>query len=176
MFVRAEMYGAVVDTIQKGNAAEAAVMNRLVSAGIGVLIPFGGGLSFDLGAVIPPEGDVVRIQVKCGRMRDGCVRFNTCSTDHGMGRQSYEGRADLIAVYVAESERIFMLPVSACPAYLGMLRLCPPRNNQRRGIRFAEDHSFETWLSELPRAIPRSEDADRPHLRHPHAEGEPEAA
>lgn len=176
MFVRRGEYGPVMDTIRKGNAAEAAVLNRLTAAGVGVLVPFGGGLSFDLGAASPPEGDVLRIQVKCGSMRGDCIRFNTCSTDHGMGRQSYQGRADVIAVYVEESESVFMVPVSDCPSYQGMLRLHPPRNNQRRGIRFAEEYSFEAWVRQLQSRSNENEDADRPHLRHPYAEGDKAAA
>jgi hypothetical protein len=143
------MYRPPVDTIQKGNAAEAAVLHRLIQSGIGVLVPFGGGLSFDLAAVVPPDGRVLRIQVKCGRVRQGCVRFNACSTDHGTGRQSYEGRADVIAVFVRETNGLFIVPVAECPSRLGLLRLNPPRNNQRRGIRFAEDYSFESWFDRL---------------------------
>jgi hypothetical protein len=138
-----------MNTIQRGNAAEAAVLYKLISAGIHVLVPFGGGLAFDLGAVVPPDGDLLRIQVKSGRVRRDCVAFNSCSTDHGTGRQSYDGRADIIAVHELDSNRIFMVPVAECPTYVGALRLHPPRNNQRRGIRFAEDYSFETWIRRL---------------------------
>ncbi len=138
-----------MDTIRRGNAAEAAVLNRLISAGIGVLVPFGGGFAFDLGAVVPPQGDVVRIQVKSGRARGACIAFNSCSTDHGTGRQNYEDRADIIAVHVLESDSVFMVPVSECPSYVGSLRLRPTRNNQRRGIRFAADYSFENWIRRL---------------------------
>jgi hypothetical protein len=165
-----------MDTIQKGNAAEATVLNRLIVAGLHVLVPFGGGLSFDLGVVVPPEGELLRIQVKCGRVRKGCVRFNTCSTDHGMGRQNYRGRADLIAVYVSETDGLFVIPVAECPSFLGMLRLEAPRNNQQQGIRFARDYTLEAWLTRLGVEPDEQPDADSDHLRHPHAEGEPEAA
>jgi PD-(D/E)XK endonuclease len=163
-----------MDTIQKGNAAEAAVLNRLIRADLGVLIPFGGGFSFDLGAVVPPDGDVLRIQVKCGRVRKGCIRFNTCSTDHGAGRQNYVDRADVIAVYVAETDSVFVVPVADCPSFVGLLRLDPPRNNQRERIRFAQDYTFEGWLKQI--GVESELDGHSHHLRHPHAEGQPEAA
>jgi hypothetical protein len=41
-----------MNTIARGNAAEAAVLQAFAAAGVGVRIPFGGGLSFDLGAVM----------------------------------------------------------------------------------------------------------------------------
>jgi hypothetical protein len=144
------LYRASVETIHRGNAAEAAVLLALERADIPVMIPFGQGHGFDLGAVIPPDGAVLRIQVKSGRVRNGCVRFNTCSTDHGRGRQVYRGRADFIAVHCPQPDQVFMVPVDDdCPSYLGLLRLDPPRNNQRRRIRFAADYEFEGWVHAL---------------------------
>ena len=134
-----------VDTIARGNAAEAAVLQSFIEAGIGVLIPFGNGLPFDLGAVIP-GGEILRVQVKSGRVRKGCVLFNAASTDHGRGRLDYRGRADVLAVHVASIARVFMVPVDQCPGYVGSLRLDEPRNNQRRRVRFAGDYAFERWV------------------------------
>jgi PD-(D/E)XK endonuclease len=134
-----------VNTIARGNAAEAAVLQAFAGAGISVLIPFGGGLPFDLGAVMP-GGAVLRVQVKCGRVRNRCVMFNTASTDHGRGRLDYRGRADVLAVHVASLSRVFMVPVDDSPFYVGSLRLDLPRNNQRRGVRFADEYAFERWL------------------------------
>jgi PD-(D/E)XK endonuclease len=112
---------------------------------IGVLVPFGSGQPFDLAAVMP-GGDILRVQVKSGRVRNGCVMFNTASTDHGRGRLDYRGRADVLAVHVASISRVFMVPVDECPGYVCALRLDPPRNNQRRGVRLAEDYAFGRWL------------------------------
>jgi hypothetical protein len=133
-----------MSTIVRGNAAEAAVLSALVEAGLHVLVPFGGGLPFDL-AVATDAGSLLRVQVKSGRVRDGCVQFNSCGTDHGRGRQDYRGRADVIAVHVASLRRVFVVPVSECPSYVGALRLRPPRNSQKRRIRLAEDYSIESW-------------------------------
>jgi hypothetical protein len=151
-----------VGTITQGNAAEAAVLHALVDAGLGALVPFGGGLPFDLAAV-RADGQIVRLQVKSGRVRSGCVLFNSCSTDHGRGRIDYRGRADLLAVHVSALSRVFVVPVEECPRYVGILRLTEPRNNQRQGIRFAEDYAFEDWADTV------GGHADRRHLRHPHA-------
>ena len=134
-----------MNTIARGNAAEAAVLHAFVAAGVGVLIPFGNGLSFDLAAVMP-AGNILRVQVKCGRLRNGAVEFNAYSTDHGRGQRHYRGRADVLAVYAAAISRVFMVPVDDCPVSLGLLRLDAPRNNQRRRVRFAEDYAFERWL------------------------------
>jgi hypothetical protein len=133
-----------MDTIRRGNAAEAAVLKAFTSVGIGVFIPFGDGLPFDLVAA-PADGRVIRVQVKSGRLRGGCVEFNSSSTDHGRGRQHYLGRADLFAVHVAVIDRVFIIAVDECPRIRGYLRLEPTRNNQKRRVRLAEDYTFESW-------------------------------
>ncbi len=79
--------------------------------------------------------------------------FNTCSTDHGSGRQPYTGRADVIAVHVSQNEDIFVIPVGECPSFQGMLRLTPPQNNQRRGIRFAADYTLDNWIESLASGV-----------------------
>ncbi len=152
MFVRSAAYLGHMNTISRGNAAEAAVLHALISAGLVVLIPFGGGASFDLAAVLPPDGEITRIQVKSGRVRKGCVTFNACNTDHGQGRVSYRGLADFIAVDVPELARRFMVPVDDCPSFTGLLRLEAPRNNQRAGVRFADDYDLADWLRSLTEA------------------------
>jgi hypothetical protein len=139
-----------MSTVLQGNAAEAAVLRVFAAAGFYVLLPFGGGLPFDLGVALP-GGEILRIQVKTGRVRHGCVEFNSASTDHGRGQQHYRGRADLIAVYVPELRQVFILPVDDCPTSRGFLRLEAARNNQRRGVRRAEDYSFDAWASSVPR-------------------------
>ena len=135
-----------MNTVARGNAAEASVLKALTQAGVGVFIPFGDGLPFDLVAA-PPDGRLLRVQVKSGRVRKGCVEFNSSSTDHGRGQQPYVGRADLLAVHVADLDRVFIVPVDQCARYRGYLRLDPPRNNQRRRVRLAEDYTFESWAS-----------------------------
>ena len=141
-----------MSTITRGNAAESGVLNALVRAGLHVMVPFGGGSPFDLIAVTP-EGTLYRLQVKSGRVRNGCVIFNTCSTDHGRGRQHYRGRADFIAAYVAALDRVFVVPVEECPAYVCSLRLSPPRNNQRRRVRLASDYALEPWADSVAGAV-----------------------
>ena len=122
------------------------MLNALVRADVSVLIPFGGGLSFDLAAVLP-GGAIVRIQVKSGRIRQGCVVFNSAGTDHGRGHLHYRGRADVIAVHVASTDSVYVISVDECPSYKGYLRVDAPRNNQRRRIRLAEDYEVERWIA-----------------------------
>lgn len=154
-----------VSTITQGNAAESAVLHAMTVAGVHVLIPFGSGLPFDLAVVVGEDERILRIQVKCGRVRGACVRFNTCSTDHGKGRLPYRERADVIAVYVQELDGVFVVPVEDCPGYVGSLRLEPALNNQRIGVRRAKDYTLEAWLARVQVAASdwaRDDDANPP--------------
>jgi hypothetical protein len=139
-----------VSTIVRGNAAEAAVLNALIGAGLMVLVPFGDGAPYDL--VVDTGQVLTKIQVKCGRVRDDCVTFNSCGTDHGRGRMSYEGRADVFGVHAPQLDRVFMVPVQGCARFQARLRLTPPRNNQQRRIRFASDYACDVWVRSLSHA------------------------
>src|SRR3954451_141423 len=134
--------------MRRGTAAEAAVLSGFNEAGLGVLVPFGGGFPFDLAVALPDER-LLRVQVKASRVRNGCIEFNSSSTDHGRGQQSYVGRADLIAVYSDQVDEVFVIPVEDCARFKGYLRLGPTANNQRHGVRFAADYTLAGWLKSI---------------------------
>jgi hypothetical protein len=139
-----------MDTIARGNAAEAAVLNAFIRAGLVVFVPFGDGAPYDL--VVDGGQALIKVQVKCGRLRDNCVAFNSCGTDHGRGRMSYEGRADVFGVHAPQLERVFIVPVEGCARFQARLRLTPTRNNQQRGVRYAGDYAVESWARSLLRS------------------------
>ena len=138
-----------MDTIRRGNAAEAAVLSALVQAELHVYVPFGEGSPCDL--IVERGEELARVQVKSGRVRKECVEFNTCSTDHGRGRLSSLGRADVFGVWVPEVDRVLIVPVGEVARYRGYLRLAPARNNQKRGVRYASDYAVEDWARSLAR-------------------------
>jgi hypothetical protein len=131
----------------RGNAAEAALLHALVRRGLDVFVPFGSGHPFDLAMYVPDAG-FLRVQCKRGWALRGCVVFNAYSTDHGSGPRGYIGLADLFGVYFPPSEQVFLAPVDAFGVTEGRLRLEPPRNNQRKGIRMAAEFEIGTWTDE----------------------------
>src|SRR3954471_12051130 len=137
-------------TIRRGNAAEAAVLNAFIRADLTMLVPFGEGAPYDL--VVDSGLELIRVQVKCGRIRSECIEFNSAGTDHGRGRLSYRGRADVFGVHAPQLDRVFVVPVNDCPNFRGYLRLTPTRNNQQRGVRYAGDYAVEDWARSLTRA------------------------
>jgi hypothetical protein len=82
----------------------------------------------------------------------GCVVFNTRSTDHGRGPQSYIGLADVFGVYFPPIETVYLVPIEEVASFEGRLRLEPTRNNQKRLIRYASEFEIERWSQESLRA------------------------
>jgi hypothetical protein len=90
--------------------------------------------------VIEQGAEFRRVQIKTG-FHDGhgsvrwecrSIRFyDSCS-------RPYQGEADLFAVWVPETRECFLVPVEECGRYVSALRVEPPRNRQRKGIRSAD--------------------------------------
>jgi len=137
-----------VPTITKGNAAEAAVLTAFVERDLHVLIPFGGGQPYDL--VVQLRKDLImRVQCKTARQTDdGCLTFNSRTTDHGRGRLSYVGLADVFGVYFPPARSVYLVPVREVSGFQPRLRVTPTRNNQRRGVRLAADYEFDRWTAD----------------------------
>ncbi|HEY1285818.1 MAG TPA: group I intron-associated PD-(D/E)XK endonuclease [Solirubrobacterales bacterium] len=127
-----------------GNRAEAAILAALVNRGFDVLVPFGEGQPYDLAVDLVGAG-CLKVQCKTAWRNGGCMRFNTRTTDHGRGRLSYEGHADIFGVYFPPTEDIYLVPLDAVASTSGWLRLEPTRNNQKRRIRMAEQYELARW-------------------------------
>ncbi len=140
-----------MDTRARGDVAEAAVLHTLTAAGMTVLTPFGRFGPYDLVVETAP-GTFVRVQVKSGRVRAGCIEFNCAGTDHGSGRGSYAGRADVFAVHLHATGEQFVVPVAEARASKMYLRITPTRNGQAARVRMARDHRLGDWVASVRRA------------------------
>jgi hypothetical protein len=139
-------------TAATGNATEAAVLSALTRLELTVLVPFGDGEAFDL-VVYLGDGRFLRVQCKTARRRGGVMLFNARTTDHGRGRVPYAGLADVFGVHAPWSDSVYRIPVAEVPTYVHTLRLEPPRNNQRRRIRYASDYLIDRWSTSRMRSI-----------------------
>src|SRR5207244_6106005 len=87
-----------------GNRSTLAIMFGLFQAGYEVLVPFGENTRYDL--VIDDGRSLARVQCKTGRLRNGAVVFNTCSSyahhpNPKMIKRPYRGEIDYFGVYCA---------------------------------------------------------------------------
>lgn len=135
---------------QKGAIAESAIVHAAVKLGIGVYKPVNEGLRCDL--IFEIEDRLLRVQCKWA-LRYGdiiIVRCYSCRRgDNGMIRRSYTpDEVDAFAAYCAELDRCYFLPLSLFPQRAEIyLRLAPARNNQRRGVHWAEAYEFAATLA-----------------------------
>ena len=60
-----------------GDRTQLAVMAALYEAGYGLYVPFGENTRCDL--IIERGDELLRVQCKTGRLRQGAVRFKVCS-------------------------------------------------------------------------------------------------
>jgi hypothetical protein len=130
----------------KGDRSTLAIMAALREAGFALLMPFGENTRYDL--VIDDGTNLARVQCKTGRLREGAVRFNACSfygnhRNPAVPSRDYQGQVDYFAVYCPETAGIYLIPIEDLPLRrLGALRVDPPRNGQRKRIRFAADYEI----------------------------------
>ncbi|HZX67246.1 MAG TPA: group I intron-associated PD-(D/E)XK endonuclease [Candidatus Elarobacter sp.] len=132
------------NTKLKGDISEVMVLAALVRAGYNVSIPFGENQRYDL---IADNGkQLLRIQVKSGRIRGGVIIYSCCSS-HGHRKTTlwykpYFGQIDFLAIYCADNGKVYLLPEAELKRTHCHLRLTPPKNNMVKTIRWASKYEL----------------------------------
>ncbi len=142
------MFGKPKDnTTRKGEITESAILARLIQSGYRCLIPWGHDHRYDI--AIDDDGKLVRVQCKTARYIEegGCLEFNTAITYARVGgkphiRKGYKGEADYFGVYSPETGKFYLIPVDDVPDSEAKLHLHPTKNNQQKGIRWAQDYEI----------------------------------
>lgn len=155
-------YGGAMKTLtpsQKGAAAEAAITAAVIQLGLTVLRPLCEGRRYDL--IVDLEPALLRVQCKLARRVRGVLAINlqTCRhTPRGYIRTSYlASEIDAVAVYSAELNRSFMLPVTDVSGMRDVsLRLDATQNNQAQGVRWASDYELEPMIRRLQSVRPET--------------------
>lgn len=145
-----------------GDRSTAMVLARLLEHYETALLPFGENQRYDL--LIEDHDRFIRVQCKTGRLRNGAIIFNACSsTYHHPSNQGirpyqhhYRDSADLFGVYCPETDGVYLVPVRDVGTRSGSLRIQPPKNSQLRGIRWASDHEVRTGEKPSGSGLPRA--------------------
>lgn len=127
-------------TVTSGTKCEAAVLAALVRTEAVVLVPFGVArydLAFDDG------NGIKTVQCKSGRMKNGSVRWNAHSVDRSTHvKTHYRDQVDFFGVWVPETSKTYLVPVTDVPTSEGCLRVDPARNGQVSGVRWANQYEI----------------------------------
>jgi PD-(D/E)XK endonuclease len=124
-----------------GERSQLAVMIALDHVGYAVFAPLGENTRADL--VIDEGERLARVQCKTGRLRDGAIRFKSCSSyahhpNPKILKRDYAGEVDYFGIYCPETQRVYLIPIEDVPTHWECrLRVDPPRNRQRSRVRFA---------------------------------------
>jgi len=123
--------------------------------GIGVFRPLGDE-RYDLVLDLRPR--LLRVQCKSAcRVRDVVIirGYSFRRTREGYVTRGYTAsEVDAIAAYCLELDRCFLLPIELMERHPRIsLRVQPPRNNQRRGINWADDFDFAATLGRHQGAV-----------------------
>jgi PD-(D/E)XK nuclease superfamily protein len=142
----------VLTTNQKGAIAESAIVHAAFKLGVEVYRPLGEGGRYDL--IFGIQDRLLRVQCKSAVRRDNVVVvpcYSARRSRDGFVRRAYTGdEVDVIAAYCAELDRSFLLPLEVFEHRFAVwLRLTPTRNNQRRGVNWANEFEFAAKLMQL---------------------------
>lgn len=128
------------NTKEIGDTAVAGVLASLLKKGWAILLPFGDSQRYDL--VLDRNRQFFRIQCKNGRVRNGCIRFNSSSTEwyKGHRRKNYEGQIDYFGVYCPELDKTYLVPVNVVGKTQGVLRINQTKNRQTKYVRWSYEY------------------------------------
>lgn len=120
---------------KEGRVAELRVAAKMMDFGYEVSDPLS-DTKYDL--VAEKNGEFTRVQVKHGRMKNGCVRATLCGYD-GSSTHVYTGdEIDMFAVH-NEDHGCFFIPFEDAPEQLIHIRVEDPEI-ENPTIRHAEDY------------------------------------
>jgi PD-(D/E)XK nuclease superfamily protein len=132
--------------VDVGDRTTLAVIAVLREMGYGVLMPLGENTRYDLAI---DDGDALaKVQCKTGRLRNGAVRWSLCSNyahhpNPRIRQRDYHGEVDFFGVFCRENGRVYLVPMADLPLRReGALRIDPPRNRQRKRIRFGAQYEI----------------------------------
>jgi hypothetical protein len=129
-----------------GAISMARVISALTGVGKRVLIPVADVPRYDL--VIEDQNRFFRVQCKTGQVFRGAVCFRPHSL-RAANRESewrrivldYRGEIDYFGVYCPDNGKVYLVPIEdVSTTRICSLRITPPKNNQRRRIRWAEHY------------------------------------
>lgn len=134
-----------------GNIGESIALTEFVKKGISVFIPFGQNTPMDLISFV--NGEFFKIQVKTTqKVKNGTMVFEMCRTNgFTLERTPYTADdTDFFFLYCIENNYMGLVNFNEVQG-LGTLtlRVDKPKNNQIKGIRFADTYNFDNRISAI---------------------------
>ena len=142
----------MLNTVSIGDIGEAQAIALFTKNQIPVSKPLTNNTRYDL--IIEKNNKLYRVQVKStASIKDGKMEFATKTTNYAKGSWSSnhytKDYVDVFFLYCLENEWCgLFIPEDEIPTSL-YIRVVPPKNNQKIGIRLMEDYSFDKQFASL---------------------------
>ena len=133
-----------------GTIGEQVLITEFIKHGIDVLLPIGDNQPYDI--VILYNGRFMKVQVKTTEnIKDGKMVFSTNITNpHKKTCRKYiNEEIDLFGLYCIENNYIGLMEYKDYTAKDTIIRIEHTKNNQRLGIKLADDYKFENVIKKL---------------------------
>ena len=134
------------DTNAIGDISESAIITRFLQLGYVVLTVYGGNQRYDL-VIEDADGQFWRIQCKSAWIDEGGTVLKFDTANHNVTRKKrdwrhYRGQCEYFALYSAELNKVYLVPVDEVGATRAHLRLAPAKNNQSKNVRWAQQYEL----------------------------------
>jgi len=132
-----------MESHRRGDLTEQIVIAELKRREISISTPVGDNERYDV-VIEQPRGDLLRTQVKTGRLKDGTIRFNGLSQHtnaSGHTYKTYGEDIDCFVVYCYETDQTYLIPASEVGTSM-YLRVDPP-DKETRQVNWAEKYRLE---------------------------------
>lgn len=132
-----------LNSVDKGDASEAAVISKLKKMGKTVLIPFGDNQRYDI--VVDDGNTFTRVQIKTAReVEDGKIVFDTAgkhTNTKGTIKKPYDNtEIDEFMAYEPDRDSVYRVPVSEAPNTTMTLR--HNAKQKQSSINWAKDYQL----------------------------------
>lgn len=132
-----------MESHRRGDLTEQIVITELKRREISVSTPVGDNERYDI-VIEQSDGDLLRAQVKTGRLKEGTVRFNGQSQHTNASGHTYERYGDDIdcfVVYCYDTDQTYLIP--SCEVGASMYLRVDSPNKDTRQVNWAEEYRLE---------------------------------
>jgi len=129
-----------MNTKQIGIITEQKVISKFLELGYTVATVIGDNSPYDI--IVDKQDILYRVQIKTGRLRNGCVVFNTQSCRINMNKvyiTNYINKIDIFVVWCRDIDAYFSIPVECAAKSSMCIRVFEPKNGRYIGINNYED-------------------------------------
>ena len=137
---------------RKGIITEESLKLWFLKKGFSVSVPIGDDDRYDF--IVDFNGKLIRMQSKTSNLTrtENCLNFMTASINYnskGSHRTQYTSEEiDYFCTIHPETEQVYIVPVEICGNECN-LRFAPPKNNNFKGVKMAEDYEGEKMIERI---------------------------